>query len=250
MKRTRQSLIFDLDDTLIHCNKYFIRVIKTFAEDMKRWFQQFSISDREIKEKQLEIDLETVQSHGFASHHFPQSLVETYIHFCKHFGRDSDKQEIAYLLKLGESVYDQQYEPYPHAKETLLQLKNEGHELFLYTGGDTHIQEMKIEQMGLRHFFGERIYIARHKTTEDLEAIVIANHLDRRNTWMIGNSLRTDVLPALRTGIHAIHIPAEKEWTFNIVEVDVEPQGAFLTISSIKDVPEAIRKYYDGNLPS
>lgn len=243
MISNKQSILFDLDDTLIHCNKYFILAIKNFVRDMQSWFEAYEISSREIKDKQLEIDLETVQKYGFASHHFPQSLVRTYRFFCEKYGRSDCEFEIDYLRKHGESVFKQNFEPYPLAKQTLQKLQNAGHELFLYTGGDPHIQEEKIKQMGLRDIFGSRIYVAKHKSQEDLEAIVKENRLDRGCTWMIGNSLRTDVLPALKAGIHAVHIPAEKEWKYNIVEIDIKPQGAFLTLPSIIKVPQAIESY-------
>jgi putative hydrolase of the HAD superfamily len=60
---------------------------------------------------------------------------------------------------------------------------------------------------------------------------------------MIGNSLRTDIVPALESGIHAIFIPADNEWNYNIVEVKSEPAGAYLTISSLNQVPNAINAY-------
>lgn len=86
-------------------------------------------------------------------------------------------------------------------KETLGSLSDQGHELFLYTGGEQNIQTSKVMRMGLDAFFGDRLFISAHKTTDVLESILTKQRFNRDKTWMIGNSIRTDVVPALETGI-------------------------------------------------
>ncbi|MBR2569477.1 MAG: HAD hydrolase-like protein, partial [Paenibacillus sp.] len=76
-----------------------------------------------------------------------------------------------------------------------------------------------------------------------LEGILQQLKLDRTNTWMIGNSLRTDVLPALTNGIHAIYLKQRTEWSFNIVDLDVKPQGAFYTVEKLTEVPSKIHNW-------
>lgn len=121
-------------------------------------------------------------------------------------------------MKLGLSVYEHPVEPYPGMVETLNLLRSQGHELLLYTGGETAIQQRKIEQMKLAEFFEDRIYIRQHKNAEALEEILRSRFFDRTSTWMIGNSLRTDVMPALSAGINAVYIKIPNEWLYNIVE--------------------------------
>jgi putative hydrolase of the HAD superfamily len=242
----KQTLLFDLDDTLIYCNKYFDFVIDQFADLMEMWFHSYPIAIQEIKEKQAQIDLERVLTSGFAPDHFPQSFVDTYEFFADSTGREKLADEIERLLELGKGVYGHSIEPYPFMIETLSELEAEGHELHLYTGGEVTIQMRKVTEGGLQRFFGDRIHVARHKTIDFLEALIQKHGFDRTSTWMIGNSLRTDVTPALKAGIHTIYMPAVQEWSFNIVDVDVEPQGAFLTLSSLREIPEAIRSYMAG----
>lgn len=238
-----QIIFFDLDDTLVHCNKYFHLVIEQFADQMKTWFSGYDISQEQIKQKQLELDIASVHLHGFIKEHFPQSFVDTYEYFADIEGRIKSKKEIFWLRQLGYSVYEQDIEPYPYMNETLQDLKKRGHELYLYTGGDVAIQQKKVKQMGLEPFFNNRIIITQHKTTTFLESILIKEQFDRTKTWMIGNSIRTDVLPALETGIHAIYIPAVTEWQYNIAEIHAKPKGAFLKLSALHQVPEAIHSY-------
>lgn len=240
----RQTILFDLDDTLIHCNKYFDTVLDQFADLMTTWFRAYDLTADDIKRKQYEIDSAGVSKLGFVAEHFPQSLVETYDYYSAVTGRETSAEERERLFKLGQSVYEfPNLEPYPHAWETLERLKEEGHDLYLYTGGETAIQRKKVKQMGLDAFFGDRVFISSHKTTEVLESILSREKFDRVKTWMIGNSIRTDVVPALETGINAIHIPAISEWQYNVVDISVKPKRAFLRLKSLLDVPPAIRQY-------
>src|SRR5690606_25798300 len=141
------------------------------------------------------------------------------------------------------SVYEHETEPYPHMEQTLDALAEAGHELHLYTGGEILIQRKKIERMGLERYFGSRIYIRQLKNIDALEQILSGNAFDRDRTWMIGNSIRTDVVPALTAGIHAIHMRTLQEWHYNVVQIDVQPKGAFLTLDELRDVPPAIQTF-------
>jgi putative hydrolase of the HAD superfamily len=243
----QQTILFDLDDTLIYCNKYFFDAIDRFAQRLQHYLmesrQDTRISKQEIEDKQLELDMIGVKKHGFVKQRFPESLVETYHFYRDAAGLPKDRSFEEELWDIGMKVYDQEYEPYPHMFETLDELKHEGHELHLYTGGDASIQTYKVEQMELRKYFDNRIYITPHKTTDYMKKVIDEQRFDRDHTWMIGNSARTDVVPALQNGIHAIFIPIEQEWKFNQIDITDTPQGAFLTLGSIKQVPNAIREF-------
>ncbi|ALS25288.1 MULTISPECIES: HAD family hydrolase [Paenibacillus] len=240
---SKQTILFDMDDTLIYCNKFFDSVIDRFADQMKTWFQGYPLSVEELKRKQAQIDLERVMLNGFSPDHFPQSFVDTYEYYSELTGRPKSQEEIGRLLALGSSVYSHSIEPYAHMEETLNELQENGHTLHLYTGGDPAIQMRKVTEAGLDRYFGDRIHITRHKNAEFLNGLIRGYGLDRRNTWMIGNSLRTDILPALKNGIHAIFMPAEREWAYNQVEVDVKPSGAYFTLTSLNQIPKTIHGY-------
>lgn len=239
----KQTILFDMDDTLIYCNKFFDMVIDQFADQMETWFHGYAFSIEEMKKKQAEIDLQRVLVSGFSPDHFPQSFVDTYEYFTDFTGRTKSQKEVEILLTLGASVYGHSIEPYAYMEETLRELQGDGHELHLYTGGDPAIQMRKVTEAGLERYFADRVHITRHKNEEFLNGLIRAYGFDRRETWMIGNSLRTDILPALKNGIHAIFMPAEREWAYNQVEVDVEPSGAFVTLTSLSQIPQTIRGY-------
>jgi putative hydrolase of the HAD superfamily len=237
------TILFDLDDTLVHCNKYFENVIDQFARLIATWFADYELKVEDIKQKQLEIDLVGVNLHGFLAMRFPQSLVETYQWFSERYNRRTNQQDEAQLLQLGHTVYEFTAEPFPQMKETLETLTGDGHRLFLYTGGDASIQMKKVRDVGLDAYFQDRIFITLHKNKEFMESLIQSQQFDRKHTWMIGNSVRTDVLPALHAGIHSIYIPATQEWQYNIVEIDIAPKGAFYKLPSLREVPETIGGY-------
>ncbi|MCR8842775.1 HAD family hydrolase [Paenibacillus sp. SC116] len=239
----KQTLLFDLDDTLIHCNKYFDIVIAEYLKLMSRWFDAYRVEQQEILTIQSRFDLEGVSANGFVSTHFPQSLVKCYTFLCEQTGRTYSQDEYEILWKLGLSVYEIEVEPYPGMLDTLNRLRDEGHELHLYTGGETVIQQRKIEQMKLSTYFDDRIFIRQHKTTEALSSILNQLETDPLQTWMIGNSLRTDVIPALTNGINSVYLKQNNEWAYNLVEVTIEPKGAFYTIDRLTAVPDVIQQW-------
>ncbi|MEX2461772.1 MAG: HAD family hydrolase [Paenibacillaceae bacterium] len=238
-----QTILFDLDDTLVHCNKYYEVIIEQFVDQMLTWFGAYELSAHEVKQKQLELDTGYIQLHGFSVEHFPLSFVKAYLHYSYLFGRLPSENETVFLTRLGKSVFECEIEPYPDMVETLTELQRAGHQLVLYTGGVEQLQWKKIRTMHLESFFADRVFIRQHKNVSALEGILLTERYDRRRTWMIGNSLRTDVGPALELGIHSIHVTAFTEWDYNIVEIDTIPKGAFLKLSALREVPPAIYNY-------
>lgn len=239
-KTLTQQIIFDLDDTLVHCNRYFDQILDEFAALLSGWFANTRITAQEIRAKQIEIDVAGVEQIGFISTHFPHSLIETYRYFSQLLGLDAGLAEEQKLMKLGMSVYDKEIEAYPNMTQTLNLLRSQGHQLHLYTGGESVIQQRKIDQMRLTDYFEERIYIRRHKNVDALEEILSAGPFDRSHTWMIGNSLRTDIMPALSAGIHSIYIKRPNEWSFNLVELKHDAHSEMFTISALEEIPSVI----------
>ncbi|HJV45873.1 MAG TPA: HAD family hydrolase [Bacillota bacterium] len=237
----KQYILFNLDDTLAHCNKYFHLVINQFTQRMCEWFS--TKTKQEIEQKQLEIDLASIAQHGLTSERFVESLVDTYNYFLEQTGRTKEDRELKIVKEIGKSVFEMKVEPYPQMNEILQQLKEEGHELYLHTGGDKNNQMRKITQLELGVYFENRIFISSHKDTGALEEILQKMNFDRSRTWMVGNSLRTDILTGLECGIHVIYIPAKTEWKYNEVKIDIKPQGAFYTLDSLDQVPKAIHEY-------
>lgn len=236
-----QQILFDLDDTLIYCNRYFYNAIESFAQQVVGWLREPAITAQAVKEKQIDLDTKLISISGFKSEHFPHSFIETYEHFCDQIGRASSPTEIDTLWKLGLSVYDHETEPYPYMEETLQQLTKQGHELHLYTGGEQKIQLRKIHDMALDRYFEDRIYIRQLKNVAALDELLTKYQFQRDRTWMIGNSIRNDIVPALSAGIHAIHVEIPDEWAYNIIKLDITPKGKFHSVKSLQQIPSFIQ---------
>ncbi|WP_274364653.1 HAD family hydrolase [Paenibacillus thermotolerans] len=238
------NVLFDLDDTLIHCNKYFDIVIDKFADHMEQWFSEFGLTRETIKKKQTEIDLAGIDLHGFKVERFPESFAETYDYYCKEFARPSDLKERLLALEIGYSVYESEFELYPDVVETLTKLQEAGHTLSLYTGGDERVQRKKVEKVNLSPFFEDRIFVATHKNSEALANVLRRTNADKAVTWMVGNSLRTDIVPAIENGIGAVYIPPLSNWAYDLVEIDVKEDDRLFRADSITRVPSIIAHYY------
>ncbi|MGG3470534.1 HAD family hydrolase [Neobacillus pocheonensis] len=238
----QQTLIMDLDDTLIHCSKYFKESKSLFADLMLEWFQ-FTTTKEDILQKQLEIDLKNVEEFGLHSSLYPESLVLTYKYFCVRYGRRINESEMEQVLNIGQRVFQIDVQPYPYLYEVLEKLKVDGHKLCLFTGGDEKNQRRKIDQLGLEHYFEERVFIYEHKNSTALQFVLDEIETDKKSTWMIGNSLKTDIKPAIELGINAIHIPSEIEWSYNIVDIEMDPNGTLAELQSLLQLPEYLRDY-------
>ena len=242
----KQHILFDLDDTLIHCNRFFNEARTEFLDAMGHYFRNHPLDRRMVDETQHHIDTTGIEQHGLGKHRFPESLIATYRLMCDKFGKAVDPGEEEELLAIGYGVYTKPIEMYPHAHETLELLSRAGHELYLYTGGDSEIQTNKVLNAGMADIFPEhRRFISEHKNRSVLAEILQRNNLLHEHTWMIGNSARNDIRPALEEGIHAIHLPDQGGWKFDHADLNVPLRGRFVTLETIKRVPDVIHGHLD-----
>jgi putative hydrolase of the HAD superfamily len=235
------TLILDLDDTLVHCNKYFHEARDKFVKQMQSWFHV--LPKEKINQKQLELDIKGVEKHGLHSSVYIDSLVKTYQYFCIKHKRRMREKEIERVRRIGQSVFQTEVQPFPYMYEVLNTLRKHGHQLHLFTGGDKENQTRKISQLALDNYFEDRIFIYEHKNSSALQDVLDKIKPDKKSTWMIGNSLKTDIKPAIELGINAIHIPTELEWSYNITDIDIEPSGTFAELESLSDLPDYLTEY-------
>lgn len=247
--RMTQQILIDLDDTLIHCNRHFTWIREKFVSRMSELFRDYPVDPDLIARTQQQIDVAGVRRAGLGKNRFPESLVQTYLLMCGKYGKTPDPQEQREIFELGCSVYDFEPELYPGAMETLETLRDSGYGMYLYTGGDFEIQTRKILKAGLADFFPEeRRFIFEYKNALTLKKILRMGKFPRRMTWMVGNSARSDILPALELGLNAIHIPDSFGWAYDQVELNVTAKGHFFVLKSIVEVPDVIERSVKGNL--
>jgi putative hydrolase of the HAD superfamily len=200
---TRLKVIaFDADDTLWHNEHYFQEVEHKFCAMLEEYLPQHTV-EREL----LQTEMKNVSLYGYGIKSFILSMIETAI-------RISDKtiqvSVVERIILLGREMLDKPIEKMDGVDEVLHLLK-EKYRLVVATKGDLLDQERKLKKSGLEHFF-HHIEIMSEKGESDYLKLI--KHLDIKpdEFLMIGNSLKSDVLPVLALGGHGFHIPYHITW--------------------------------------
>lgn len=219
-----QTLIFDADDTLWECNKYFEDAITEFIA----FLHHEHLTPGEVR--QVIDSFERVN--GYGAEAFARSLVETY----RKLATENDPGEEDVIERLGLRILDQEMETIPGVEQTLTSLQPH-HQLILCTKGEEQEQQLKLTRSPLTHFF-EHTIIVHDKTVETYREIAEGLNFEPSTTWMIGNSLRSDIYPALEAGLNAIYVPNPHTWHMEHMEfgrADHWP-GQWLEVESISQL--------------
>jgi putative hydrolase of the HAD superfamily len=207
MKTSNQLIVFDGDDTLWSTMPLYDIAKERFANCVASLIPSAAEAVRRLDE----IDHANVAILGFSTERFPRSMVEAYRVICHEAGRPPEPEAEAELLEAGRAVFTSPVVTFPDAEDTLTRLVSQ-FDLVLATKGDLQIQAERVVQSRLRHFFSE-IHILAKKTEEEFLAILAAHTFPPSSAWSIGNSVRSDINPALRAGLSAVLIP-RTTWQF------------------------------------
>jgi putative hydrolase of the HAD superfamily len=210
---TRQHLIFDADDTLWENNIVFEGVIADFIA----WVSHPSLSEAQVRAVLDEVEHLHAAEHGYGTKVFALSLEVTARRLREDDLTAADRDEIARLLT--RLAWDQ-LEIIDGVPETLAELGRR-HDLLLLTKGDHDEQSHKIARSGLAHHF-RRTEITPEKTAGVYRRLVAEESLDPARTWMIGNSPRSDILPAVEAGLGGVFVPHEHTWHLEHVDLPDE----------------------------
>lgn len=203
---------FDADDTLWQNEQFFRLTEDRFVALLGEHGEAAEISGR-----LLEAERRNLGVYGFGIKGFVLSMIETAIEVTK---GQVPASVIGEILAAGREMAAHPVETLPHARETLATLAG-GYRLVLITKGDLFDQERKLAQSGLGDFF-DAVEIVSDKNAETYRR-VFARHGDGpERAMMVGNSLKSDILPALEAGSWTVHIPHELTWALEHAE---EPVG-------------------------
>lgn len=213
-----QTLLIDADDTLWENNVYFERAIATFTA----LFESRCSTDA-IRAALDEAEHECIRCYGYGSEPFGRALAQC----CEHLMAASlTPEQRAFIDALVRSVSDHPIDLMPGVAETVPQLAAR-HRLILVTKGDAREQGMKLTRSGLGGHFSA-VDVLREKDAAAYREVCGRHGLNCGSTWMIGNSPRSDVNPALAAGLHAIYIHHPATWAYEHDELCVAPQGQHL----------------------
>lgn len=211
----RQALIVDADDTLWENNIYFERAFDRFCD----FLNHSHLTPEQVRAVLDEIEIANNKVHGYGSANFARNLAECYRHLAE---RAVSADEIDTILALAEEIMHQSIELLPGVAQTLAYLSDR-HDLTLFTKGNPEEQKLKIDRSGLGVYFGHTA-IVKEKNAASYSLLVEERKLEKARTWMIGNSPKSDINPALEAGLNAVFIPHQHTWRLEHEEVRQSPK--------------------------
>lgn len=209
VRHTHQTLLIDADDTLWENNIYFERAIADFISYLDHRVH----TPAEVREHLNTCERATIATHGYGVHSFRRSLMD-----CFEQLRESPvtPEHHASIVSFTEAVASKEIELLPAVEPTLRELQQR-HQLILVTKGNILEQIGKLDRSGLRPLFST-VEVLAEKHHEAYRELIHRHEFDPSSTWMIGNSAKSDINPALAAGLNAVFIPNDFTW---VLEHDV-----------------------------
>jgi putative hydrolase of the HAD superfamily len=220
-------LIFDADDTLWENNIHFERAFDDFSD----FLDHSSLTRAQVREVLNEIELVNAEIHGYGAANFGRNLQQAYHHLCE---REISPDDLEHVMSLAERILEAPLDLIEGVESTLEALSAR-HELALFTKGHAEEQRMKVERSGLEQFF-RHTAIVKEKDAPAYSRLVAERSFDRGQTWMIGNSPRSDINPALEAGLGAVLVPHPHTWVLEREELRAPAGARFLRVERFADL--------------
>jgi putative hydrolase of the HAD superfamily len=214
-----QTLLVDADDTLWENNVYFERAIAAFIG----YLNHRTYSPEEVRNTLNAVERETIRDHGYGLSTFTRSLLTCFERLSQspiaedHRGR---------IIGFAKAIAEQEIELLPGVDKTLAELSTR-HRLILMTKGDQAEQADKLARSGLASNF-TAVEIVQEKDPATYQAVLTRYELAPHSSWMIGNSPKSDINPALAAGLHAVFLFHKDTWVLEHAEIDSVPMGQHL----------------------
>jgi putative hydrolase of the HAD superfamily len=222
----RLTLLIDADDTLWENNIFFEQAIEQFIDLVEPFGFQRDYCRRILNETERR----NVRQHGYGVQSFGRSLEETYLKLAGNLARRDTMAEVHLLVSELEGIPPKILDGVP---ETLAYLAQR-HRLILFTKGQAMEQAAKVEKSGLQAFF-EAIEIMPEKDVPTYRGLVDRHRIVKDHAWMVGNSPRSDINPAMDVGLNAVFIPHAATWELEKSEVR-SGAGRLLILSSFREL--------------
>ncbi len=220
---------FDADDTLWQNERFFRLTEAHFASLLADYADTDHLSER-----LLAAERRNVGSYGFGIKGFTLSMIETAIEVT---GGKVPATVISDILAAGREMHAHPVETLPHAGDTLERLAG-AYRIVLVTKGDLFDQERKLAQSGLGEFF-DAVEIVSDKTTHTYKRVFTRHGDGPEHAMMVGNSLKSDIVPAIEAGSWGVHIPHDLTWALEHAEAP-EAERRFHRIDHLGQLPDLI----------
>jgi putative hydrolase of the HAD superfamily len=211
-----QTLLIDADDTLWENNIYFERAIAAYIS----FLDHLPHTPEQVRLALNQAERETILKQGYGLGSFTQSLITCFERLTAAPVNDAQH---ALIRSFAQSIADQDIELLPGVAELLPKLA-ERHRLILMTKGSQAEQADKLARSGLGRYF-TAVEIVAEKNPATYAEVVARHELTPHSTWMIGNSPKSDINPALAAGLHAVFIFHKDTWVLEHAEISAAPDG-------------------------
>ncbi len=223
-----QTLLIDADDTLWENNIYFERAIANFISLLNH----HEYSPEQVREVLNHVERESIVTHGYGLHSFAHSLVETFERLAVE-PLTPDLHET--ISGFAHTIAGHPVEILAGVPETL-QYLSQRHHLILMTKGAVPEQTGKVERSGLKQYFSA-VEIVSEKDVSTYRAVTSKYGLLAEVTWMVGNSPKSDINPALAAGLNAVFVPHDKTWVLEHEQVrSAEPPRQLLIVQNFSQL--------------
>lgn len=225
------AVIFDFDDTLVHTNILYDQA----REILFAVLRERGCGGQEQWAAYLnDADIANISRFGFlADRCFPLAMRETFLHFTALSGQEEDGEEAERMEQAGWRVLDVPPQPLAGAEETLAALRGRAR-LYLFSQGEEESQRRRIRASNLDSWF-DGVRVVRRKDVPAYRELLREENIEPSCSWMIGNSLRSDVNPALAVGLRAVRI-LSSAWSYDLVEA----AGDYISIYDLRELAELI----------
>jgi putative hydrolase of the HAD superfamily len=223
-----QSLLIDADDTLWENNIYFESAIASFIS----FLNHHEYTPEQVREVLNQVERESIVSHGYGLHSFSHSLIQTFERLAVEPLTPALHETIT---GFAHTIAGHPVELLPGVPETL-QYLSERHHLIMMTKGAVPEQTGKVERSGLKEYFSA-VEIVSEKDVPTYHSVISKYALVADATWMIGNSPKSDINPALAAGLNAVFVPHGATWVLEHEEVDsAEPPRQLLVVEKFTEL--------------
>lgn len=227
-----EMIAFDADDTLWHAEILFQNAQQAFEKVLSRWKDTADIQSLLYK-----IEMRNIPEYGYGVKAFMISMIEASLLISN---SEINGSQIEKILEIGRSMMTAELTIKPDVVESLQALSTT-HRMMIITKGDLLEQNVKVQRSGLAHFFSG-VEVVSHKTPDAYQQILEKYQLDAGSFVMVGDSLRSDILPVLNLGGIAIHIPANTIWAHEKVADFDTSHERFFELAQMSALPELISR--------
>ena len=226
-----QLIGLDADDTLWHHERHYQATQSFFADMLKDHAEA-----EHVEERLLAAEKRNLAAYGFGIKGFTLSMLETAIEVTD--GKVTTAT-LKSILNAGREMLFHPMELLPAVEEALKQLHPDYH-LVLITKGDLMDQENKLARSGLGDFF-HGVEVVSDKTAEVYTKTFHRHGVSPEHAVMVGNSIKSDILPALAAGAYAVHIPHELSWVLDRAQAPADT-SRFFTIQTMAELPPLLAR--------